>query len=199
MSVCSPGRYGEGMTRERADAARNSARVLEAAEAVFRERDPRGVTMDEIARAAGVGRATLYRRFPDTRSIAVALLDERERDLQARLLSGEAPLGPGGGPVERLRAFLTASVDLLDDALPLLLAAESGPERFRSGAYGFWRAHVIALLREAGVAGAGVKADLLLAMIEPELFRHLRADRSAADIAEEIAGIATAVVTARAE
>lgn len=163
------------MARERADAARNSERLMEAAAAVFARRDPQTVTMDELAREAGIGRATLYRRFPDVRSVAIALLDEREREVQRLLLSGPPPLGPGAAPHDRLAAFFEVMTELLDDALPLLLAAETGAERFRTGAYGFWRAHVSALLREGGVADAPARADLLLAVIEPELFRHLRA------------------------
>lgn len=185
------------MAYERADAARNSERVLAAASELLMARDPREVTMDEIARAAGVGRATLYRRFPDVRSIAVALLDERERSLQTRMLTGAPPLGPGAQPAERLAAFFAASVGLLEESLPLLLAAETGAERFRSGAYGFWRAHVAALLREAGVAEAAVRADLLLAMIEPELYRHMRADRDVEQIERDLEWVARGVVEAR--
>src|SRR5882757_3245986 len=99
---------------ERADAARNRTRVLEAATNLFATRDPRTVTMDEIAKAAGVGRATLYRRYPDTWSIAVALLDEHERHLQQRLLDGDPPLGPGAPPADRLAAFYAAMTELLD-------------------------------------------------------------------------------------
>jgi uncharacterized membrane protein len=58
------------------------------------DHDPRRVTMDAIAREAGVGRATLYRRYPDPHSIAVALLDEHERRVQEKIISGEPPLGP---------------------------------------------------------------------------------------------------------
>nr|WP_255559554.1 TetR/AcrR family transcriptional regulator [Mumia sp. zg.B17] len=54
--------------------------------------------MNDIARAAGVGRGTLYRRYPDRASIATALLDEHERRLQEALLSGPPPLGPGARP-----------------------------------------------------------------------------------------------------
>jgi NAD(P)-dependent dehydrogenase (short-subunit alcohol dehydrogenase family) len=68
-----------GDRQERADAARNRAKVLEAAERLFAEGDPHTVTMADIARAAGVGRATLNRRYPDPGSVAVALLDEHER------------------------------------------------------------------------------------------------------------------------
>jgi len=45
--------------------------------------------------AAGVGKGTLIPRFGDRAGLAVALLDERERELQERILSGRPPLGPG--------------------------------------------------------------------------------------------------------
>lgn len=160
--------------RERADALRNRELVLAAAADLFGRRDPREVAMDEIARAAGVGRATLYRRFPNVRSIAVALLDEHERELQQRLLGGEPPLGPGAAPERRLAAFFTAMTELLERFQFLLLGAESGPARFATGAYGFWRAHVQALLTEAGIEDAGPRADLLLAAVDPELYQYQR-------------------------
>jgi AcrR family transcriptional regulator len=54
--------------------------------------------MDAVAAEAGVGKGTLFRRFGDRAGLAVALLDERERDLQAAVLSGPPPLGPGAPP-----------------------------------------------------------------------------------------------------
>ena len=90
--------------RERADAARNRVRVLAAAERLFAE-GGRDVTMEQVAAAAGVGKGTLYRRYPDVASIAQALLDEHERTLQERLLHGPPPLGPGAPPADRLAAF----------------------------------------------------------------------------------------------
>src|SRR4051812_6991170 len=80
--------------RERADAARNRIRVLAAAETLFAERGVDAVTMDDVAAAAGVGKGTLYRRFGDKGGLAMALLDEREAELQQRILSGPPPLGP---------------------------------------------------------------------------------------------------------
>jgi AcrR family transcriptional regulator len=112
--------------RERADAARNRARVLAAAERVFAERAGRGVTMEQLAAAAGVGKATLYRRYPDVASVALALLDEHERRLQEELLRGPPPLGPGAPPGERLAAFYRAMIELLDRHAHLALAAETG-------------------------------------------------------------------------
>lgn len=178
------------MTRERADAARNSELLLAAASRVFARREPGEVTMDELAREAGVGRATLYRRYPDVRSVAVALLGDRERALQSELMSGPPPLGPGAPPRERLVAFLHALAELLESSLPLLLAAEAGAGRFRAGAYGFWRAHVSALLRQAGIDDAGPRADLLLAVVEPELYRHLRSTLDLPSVQRHLAWLA---------
>ncbi|WP_307853080.1 helix-turn-helix domain-containing protein [Kitasatospora sp. RG8] len=166
--------------RERADAARNRAKILAAAERLFAGGDPAGVTMDDIARAAGIGRGTLYRRYPDRASIARALLDEHERALQERLLRGAPPLGPGGAdgpepaPAERLAAFYAAMVELLETHVHLVLGAETGAARYRTGAYAFWRLHVAHLARRAGLPDPDTVADQLLAPLAPELFRHQR-------------------------
>jgi AcrR family transcriptional regulator len=160
--------------RERSDATRNRQRVLTAAEQLFATKNPAGVTMGDIATAAGVGRATLYRRFPDTGSVAMALLDDHERELQQRLLDGPPPLGPGAAPVERLAAFYAEMVRLLDHHLHLVLGAETGEARYRTGAYGFWRAHVLSVVREAGVPDPDAIVDALLAPLAPEVYRFQR-------------------------
>ncbi|MFI2032643.1 TetR/AcrR family transcriptional regulator [Streptomyces buecherae] len=162
------------MTKERADAARNREKVLTAAAELFAAKDPRTVTMEDIARAAGVGRGTLYRRYPDVASIATALLDEHEKALQHELLQGPPPLGPGAPPRERLAAFYAAMVELLDRHVHLALGAETGARRYATGAYGFWRAHVMALLRAAGVADPDALADALLAPLAPDVFAYQR-------------------------
>lgn len=177
---------------ERADAARNRARVLAAAAELFRSSvDPRAVTMDDIARAAGVGRATLYRRYPDVTSIADALLGEHEREMQEQLLRGAPPLGPGAPPAERLAAFYAAMVEHLDRHLPLVLALDAGAVRFEVGSYGFWRAHVRSLLVEAAVPEPDALVDALLAPLAAEVFRHQRASGVTSDrIAEALALLA---------
>ena len=70
----------------RADAARNRARVLDAARTAFAEAGL-DVGVEEIARRAGVGKGTLYRRFPTkealVRAIFEDILDEMERNVAA--------------------------------------------------------------------------------------------------------------------
>ncbi|KRB89952.1 TetR/AcrR family transcriptional regulator [Noviherbaspirillum sp. Root189] len=67
------------MTKLRSDAAVRRDLILDAADAVFSEH---GVTapLDLVVERAGVGRATLYRNFPDRGALMEALL---ERNLQA--------------------------------------------------------------------------------------------------------------------
>jgi AcrR family transcriptional regulator len=160
--------------RLRADAARNRQRVLAAAEQLFATTDSGRVTMEDIARAAGVGRATLYRRYPSPAAVALALLDEHERRLQERIIRGEPPLGPGAPPADRLAAFYAAMVDLLERHLHLALGAETGSARFRTGAYGFWRLHVRTLVAERRTDGVDAEVDLLLAPLAPELYQFQR-------------------------
>ncbi|MEU8462337.1 helix-turn-helix domain-containing protein [Streptomyces sp. NPDC029003] len=158
----------------RADAVRNRAQILAAAEQLFTERDPASVTMDQIAKAAGVGRATLYRRFPDPASVAAALLDEHERILHGRLAFGPPPLGPGAAPGLRLAAFYAAALEHLERHLPLVLGIRPGPDRFCRGTYRNWRAHVRGLLLAAGAEDPDVTVDLLLSPLAPEVYQFQR-------------------------
>ena len=110
---------------ERADAARNRQAVLAAAGRLFDDAgDPGGVSMDDIARAAGVGKGTLFRRFGDRGSLLRAVYDARLSDLRVAIDSGPPPLGPGGDPAERIAALLDAIVDFKLDNRRLAMAIE---------------------------------------------------------------------------
>jgi AcrR family transcriptional regulator len=64
----------------RRDAERNRQRILAAAARVFTERGL-DATLDEVARAAGVGVGTVYRRFPDKEALIAALFRDRVDNL----------------------------------------------------------------------------------------------------------------------
>jgi AcrR family transcriptional regulator len=166
--------------RERRDATRNREAILAAAQRLFEREGPAAVSMERVAAEAGVGKGTIYRRFGDRASLATALLDASERELQELLIRGAPPLGPGAPPVERLVAFGHAWLDVLVRHGDIVLASEHGPigTRFRGAVYASHRAHLILLLREARPdADAEYLADALLAALASELVLFLRTDR----------------------
>ncbi|WP_242891586.1 TetR/AcrR family transcriptional regulator [Actinomadura litoris] len=165
--------------RERADAARNRAKVLAAAADLFARQGVESVSMDAVAAAAGVGKGTLFRRFGDKAGLAAALLDERERELQDAILTGPSPLGPGkpgesAEPSARIRAFVDAYLDYVLDHLSLVRMSETASPgaRYRIGAYRFWHRHLTILLDApdgeavAHTLMAALGAEHLTAMVE---------------------------------
>jgi AcrR family transcriptional regulator len=95
------------MTPLRADAERNLRRVLDAAAEAFAEHGP-DVSVDEIARRAGVGHATVFRRFPTKGELIAAVAQERMRMLVG--LAEEALAEPDPG--EALTAFIWQAGEL---------------------------------------------------------------------------------------
>jgi AcrR family transcriptional regulator len=67
---------GTGERPLRRDAERNRQRILAAAAQVFTEHGL-DATLDEVARAAGVGIGTVYRRFPDKEALVSELFRDR--------------------------------------------------------------------------------------------------------------------------
>ena len=90
----------------RADARRNRALILAAAEAAFAE-EGIGVPVDEIARRAGVGAGTLYRNFPTKEHLFQAVIGHHMDSLaaQARALADSDE--PGRALFEFIGALVT--------------------------------------------------------------------------------------------
>jgi AcrR family transcriptional regulator len=96
------------MTRPlRADAERNRRKLLDAAAELF-ARKGLSVGLDEIARHAGVGVGTAYRRFPDKEQLIAALFEERIEQVVALAERAAEHDDAWEGLVE----FLTGNVEL---------------------------------------------------------------------------------------
>jgi len=159
----------------RADAARNRARLLDAAARLVAEHGAAGVTMEAVAAEANVGKGTVFRRFGDRTGLLTALLDHSARTFQTAFLSGPPPLGPGAPPVERLHAFGHALLCTTTDHLDLQLAAEaSADRRFAAGAWRFMHSHVVMLLRQCVPDGDHeLLAHALMGYLSPALVHHM--------------------------
>lgn len=92
----------------RKDAERNRQRILAAASEVFTERGLEA-TLDDVARHAGVGVATVYRRFPDKALLADALFEERINALAGLAVQAL----DAADPWEGLASFMTAAAEML--------------------------------------------------------------------------------------
>lgn len=71
--------------RARADAARNSALVLDAARSVFSERGL-AAGVEDVAARAGVGKATVYRCWPTKDALVAAVTEARVDEFTDRVL-----------------------------------------------------------------------------------------------------------------
>jgi AcrR family transcriptional regulator len=90
----------------RADARRNRERILVAAREAFAE-GGLDVGVEEIARRAGVGKATFFRRFPTKEALLVAVFEGFVAEVEE---AAEEALAAGGEPIAPLRAFLRHSI-----------------------------------------------------------------------------------------
>ncbi|WP_198029099.1 TetR/AcrR family transcriptional regulator [Actinoplanes sp. N902-109] len=99
----------------RADAARNRARILDAARAAFAATGP-DTSMAEVARRSGLGSATLYRNFATRRELLEALLVEEIDDVCAAAAAVQ-----GDTPGERLVAWLRRFFRYVTDKRPVVI------------------------------------------------------------------------------
>ncbi|MFI1380032.1 TetR/AcrR family transcriptional regulator [Embleya sp. NPDC020886] len=153
--------------RTRADAARNARRLVAAAKELFDAHGP-DAALDDIAKRAGVGNATLYRHFP-TRSelLAAVYADEVAALCEKGTALAQAPTPPA----EALFVWLGAFIEHVADKRPLALAATHDAAHQRTELFDRWhrglRAAAEPLLIRAQAAGAvrrTVTTDDLLAV-----------------------------------
>jgi len=110
----------------RADARRNRERILEVAKLAF-TRTGTDVSLDEVAKQAGVGPGTLYRHFPTRED----LLEAVYRTEVERLAAAQEEFSATLSPVEALRAWMMLFVDyiatkqLIAPALNTLIGGDS--------------------------------------------------------------------------
>jgi AcrR family transcriptional regulator len=174
---------------ERSDAAENRRRILAVAERLFTELGVETVCMNQIARAAGVGQGTLYRRYSDKGELCMALLDSQMSAFQDEVLSTLREMThKKRRPLEQLEWFLDGLVHFSERHGPLLTAARSelrsaGHENLtqRSAPFAWMRITVIGLLTAGARTGelradldAPVIADLLLSALHPQQLLALR-------------------------
>jgi AcrR family transcriptional regulator len=101
------------VSTRRADAQRNRAQILDAASLAL-ARDP-SVSLSEIAREAGVSRATVYRHFASVEEVQAAVFDEvtamGRGVLQEGLPDAVAAVADGQSVAEQVVRLFTAGIE----------------------------------------------------------------------------------------
>ncbi|NJP69121.1 TetR/AcrR family transcriptional regulator [Streptomyces spiramenti] len=147
----------------RADAARNRDRIVAAAREVFAAEGQKA-PLDEIARSAGVGNATLYRHFPTRRDLVVAVV----RDVSERAADrAEEALAAGVDPFEALRGLFLAGVEEKVGVMCTMLGTADGDPGRRAAGDRLTQVveRLVLRARSTGTLRADVTAgDVLLAI-----------------------------------
>ena len=158
MGVTGPAAPGSAAPAMRADARRNYERLLTAAAAAFAEHGADDVSLEEIARRAGVGIGTLYRHFPARQALLEAVYVGQVEALAVRareLMSAEAPAEALAQWLRALVAFGSTKRNL--SAALIQMVGKDSEVLSQSGA--IMRDATAGLLERAQQAGV-VRADL---------------------------------------
>ncbi len=176
---------------ERRDAMEHRRRILEAARKLFAEQGVGAVSMHQIAKSAGIGQGTLYRRYAHKGELCMDLLSERNERLVEDMMTllaekrSTTALERLDGALECVIAFLEEQGALLG---PIAGATrhyfpceESGkPPTFESSPLHIWLYELLTLLlteaverKEIAALDVPFTADAILATINP-LFYHFQ-------------------------
>jgi AcrR family transcriptional regulator len=143
--------------KPRADALRNRERILEIAKESF-TRSGANISLDDVAKQAGIGPGTLYRHFP-TRD---ALLEAVYRTEVEKLAGAEREFAKAMPPIEALRAWMLLFVDYIATKqiiAPALNTLVGGPSKVFEGTTTLIKAAIQALVERA-IESGDIRPDL---------------------------------------
>ena len=143
--------------KPRTDAQLNRERLLEVAKEAFTRSGP-NVSLDDIARDAGVGAGTLYRNFPNRD----ALIEAVYRTEVEKLAAAERRFAAAMSPIEALRAWMLLFVDYIaakQIIAPALNSYVGGPSKLYEGSRTQIQGAIDALVKRA-IKNGDIRRDL---------------------------------------
>lgn len=157
----------------RSDAVKNRLLILDAARRLFAEKGADNVSMEDIARATGLGRATLYRNFKEGKiQLSQVLLDEDQRNLQARTLE---QMRSQTDPLLNLRWFLTEVLLFVERHNKMLCVNSNAVDTLQHSAHWWWRQTIRALLAQLNpTADLDYLADAIYTLLDVHNVYFLR-------------------------
>lgn len=189
--------------RERRDAAHHRQRILAVARQLFTAHGVAAISMHQIARAAGVGQGTLYRRYANKGELCKDLAHQEHERFAAELLAWVNATAPTLPALERLDGVLARMLTFIEQGMTLhqeiaaaawreLVACENGaavldPRRPPPGQDQWlqWLLDLLGrLLNEAVAEGAlapldvTLTANLILGALNPMFLGYLYAQQN---------------------
>ncbi len=111
MPIQQAGGKGDWLASRRTEVAAD--RILDAAEELYTHRDPASIGMNEIARAAGCSRATLYRYFENREALRTAYVHRETYRLSREI---KQQINGVDDPRERLVASITTTLRMVRES-----------------------------------------------------------------------------------
>ncbi|MEV7075145.1 TetR/AcrR family transcriptional regulator [Streptomyces sp. NPDC093990] len=140
----------------RADAQRNREQLIATAAEAFASGRP--ISLDAIAKRAGVGNATLYRHFPTREDLVEEVYRDQIRPLRedARTLLATKP------PAQALHAWMLRFADWAGERRGICeaLVAMSASGRFGTGPVCDEVQQILAMVLEAGATAGELRSDI---------------------------------------
>jgi AcrR family transcriptional regulator len=168
--------------KERKDAAEHRRIILEKAHSLFTEHGVDGVSMHQIAKSAGIGQGTLYRRYAHKGELCLDLMQENSLHLYDNIKkyvenNKVQPIK------ERLAAVLQFCLDFVDKYSNWLASIQAptceGRQSliYQSPLYKSLHSVICGLLEETSSKDPVIATDMILASMTPEIFLFMQQDR----------------------
>ena len=144
--------------RERSDARRNREKLLEVATAAFAAADGKPVSLESIARDAGVGIGTLYRHFPNREALVEAIYRTELAEVAgaaAKLLTRNPPRTALRRWMDRYASFVAAKRGMAESLHAMFDSGAMRPNDTRASIAG-----AVELLLRAGADDGSLRPDV---------------------------------------
>jgi AcrR family transcriptional regulator len=142
----------------RSDARRNREKLLEVATAAFAAADGRAVSLESVARDAGVGIGTLYRHFPNREALVEAIYRTELADVAAaavQLLERHPPKTALRRWMDRYASFVAAKRGMAESLHAIFDSGAMQPSTTRDSIAG-----AVDLLLQAGADDGSLRSDV---------------------------------------
>ena len=194
LPPCVPTPFNSHVRHERRDAMEHRQRILQVAQNLFAKHGVHAVSMHQIAKAAGVGQGTLYRRYAHKGDLCMDLLQERHERLLADMIT-LCTTKADASALERLDGVLALSIAFLEEQGALLspiaftemretMCGEVDTQHIPFHSFYLWlHSTFVGLLTEAverkelSALDTSFTADAILATLNPMFYSMQRQER----------------------